>query len=176
MDGHLEDVEKNYSTIFQKPRKNKFNFDLSSKATFTLETARNRLKEIRDKNNSWNNEPSLYMKPFNLPDLIYVNASGYNSDVGHVLEEKKVNGNYTRIDSYYVRKHEPALYLFKNSDGVWVLGPSAEERSVFLHFVGGIVELAEGGGTWNVISESDSAAEILSLIMLLIIIGILVSS
>ena len=39
------------------------------------------------------------------------------------------------------------------------------------------MELAEGGGTWNIISsESDSAAVILSLIMLHIIIGILVSS
>ena len=117
------------------------------------------------------------MKPFYLPDSIFINASGYNSDVGDVLEEKEINGHYTRIDSYYVRKHEPALYLFKNSHGVWVLGPSAEEPSVFLHFVGGIVELAEGGGTWNIISsESDSAAVILSLIMLHIIIGILVSS
>ena len=150
---------------------------IRSKSVSSSEPPNDRGWEIRDMNNSWNNEPSLYMKPFNLPDLIYINESGYNSDVGHVLGDKKVNGNYTRIDSYYVRKHEPALYLFQNSDGVWVLGPSLEAQSVFLHFVGGIVELAEGGGTWKIISsESDNTTVILSLIMLHIIVGIVVSS
>ena len=133
--------------------------------------------EIQDMNNSWNKEPSLHMEPFIPPDSIYINTSVNNLDVGDVLEDKSITGRYVENDSHYVRRGAPVLYLFRNSAGVWVLGPELEERSAFLYFVGGIAELAEGGGTWIMVSpESDNATVILSLIMLQIIVGIVVSS
>ena len=147
----------------------------------------NRSWELQDiHSGNWNGELSLLVIPFSPEGSIYLEYMGENLEVKEVFEEQNITGVYVMQNvlksnaSYYVKLVDPVRYLFRHVYGGWVVAAALEDSDVFLYYDGEVGEMSMEGGLWCLSKyaswSNNNGAVVLSIIMLLIILGILLSA
>ena len=75
---------------------------------------------------------------------------------------------------------DPVRYLFRHVYSGWVVAAALEDTDVFLYYDGEVGEMSMEGGLWSLGKDTSGSnnygAVVLSIIMLLIILGILLSA